>query len=312
MRKAFLLVLPLLFLLVRPAAAQEVVVVLSGTSAPYREIADDFRACCLYPSLPTGGIRSVAPLDLNEIVVADRAPEEVAASIRELRPDLILAVGNPALQAAALVERIPIVYLLVARPELVAGSRTDLTGIVMHIPARLQFAAIRRHLPGVRRLGVVYDPSRVDALITEARRAAPAQGIELIATAVDDDRKVPAALTTMRGKIDALWLLPDMTVVQPATLKDLALFSLESRLPIIAFADKYLLTGAAMAITFDFRAMARQAGEIVSRILAGTAAAAIAPQHPDAVSVHLNDRIIGKLAIPAIKPAPRSVSEGGP
>ena len=68
-------------------------------------------------------------------------------------------------------------------------------------------------MPRLRTIGVLYDPEKTGTLITEARGVAQSLGLQLLATAVRSQKINPAALRSMLGQIDALWMVPDDTVV---------------------------------------------------------------------------------------------------
>jgi putative ABC transport system substrate-binding protein len=76
--------------------------------------------------------------------------------------------------------------------------------------------------------------------------------------------------TELADGIDAFWLLPDPTVITPETLATLQSLGFQNKLPILAFADKYLSYGAVVSVSFDVYAMGEQAGEMVRQILTGT------------------------------------------
>lgn len=92
-------------------------------------------------------------------------------------------------------------------------------------------------------------------------------------------------------------MIPDLTVLSPTTLQDLILFSLENKIPLITFADKYLRLGAAVSITFNMQAIGGQAGEIYHAIAAGTPASEIAATTAHQVIVHANHLIIKKMGV---------------
>jgi len=303
MKKTVLLILPLLLLLASPLAAQEIVAVADSDAPLYRQTIEAFRNACLYAPPLIGGVKTVTSLQVYEIAVNDMSVDLTAATIRARQPLLILAVGDRALQAAARVADVPIVYLLASRPAAALGGRDKATGVELQLPAALQLATIRRHLPGVIRLGVVYNPRHTGPLVAAAAKAAPALGMELITATIETDRKLPTALQTLRGRIDAYWIVPDPTTITPTTLTALAFFSMHNRVPLITFTDRFLAHGAALAITVDNVAMARQASHLARQILAGTPVAQLPPRPADLAAVHFNDTILRKLGGTVIRPA---------
>ena len=298
MKKAILILLPLLLLLPDIVFGYDIVAVMDAERPHYQQALLGFQEVCDCSPTPMGGVKSIQHFTLSRIIIGDKNDAEVTANIRSCRPDLILAVGNRGLRAATAVPGIPILYMLVTHPNRIVGQRSNITGVELRLPADLQLQTIHSHLPDLKRLGVIYDPRRTGALISEAKIAAPAHGISLLASPIHDRSKIPQLLGAMqRANLDGFWMVPDLTVLSPATLQDIFLFSLENKIPLITFADKFLHLGAAVSITFNMRAVGIQAGEIAQEIAAGTPISAISPRAANQTTVKENDLIIKKLGV---------------
>ena len=68
-------------------------------------------------------------------------------------------------------------------------------------------------------------------------------------------------------KVDALWLLPDRTVMTPQSFEYMLLTSYRKHIPLIAISEKYVQQGALMTLKIDYQKMGRQAGRIAEQIL---------------------------------------------
>jgi len=117
---------------------------------------------------------------------------------------------------------------------------------------------------------VIYNPQRTGHLIREAEHFLAGNGATLISRQTSNPKDVQTLLSGLHGKIDALWMLPDITVLKRQNLEAMALFSLENKVPILTFSDKYLAHGATVAIFADPFLMGVQAAELAEKILAGT------------------------------------------
>ena len=129
----------------------------------------------------------------------------------------------------------------------------------MFVEPKTQLELIRKALPGLRTVGLLYDPIRTAALVRKIRSAASQTGLELIADQIFRTKSVPPSIMEMREKIDLFWMLPDLTVLTPETVEFLILLTMESSTPILTFSEKYLEQGALLAIGFDSFDMGRQA-----------------------------------------------------
>jgi putative ABC transport system substrate-binding protein len=100
----------------------------------------------------------------------------------------------------------------------------------------------------------------------------------------------------MKGKADLFWMLPDATVITPETVESILLLSLDYKIPILTFSEKYLELGAMLSIGVDPFDIGCQAGEMARKIFSGASGDA---QHADArkALVAVNMKIAGKLGI---------------
>ena len=71
----------------------------------------------------------------------------------------------------------------------------------------------------------------------------------------------------MKTQIDVFWMFPDLTIVTPETVEYIMLFSLENKVPIITFSEKYVALGALLSIGIDSHDIGVQAGEMAKQLL---------------------------------------------
>lgn len=278
----------------------EIVAVESARLAPYETAMEAFRAE-VDEATGAAGPRTAVDPGLTRLVLTEPgARDRLEAILEGRRPDLLLAVGNGALRALQAVDDVPILYLLAPSLDAALAGRSNVTGVRMEIPAARWLDTLAAALPTAVRVGLVYDPRRTGRMVAEARAAARAHGLSLVAEAVDRAPEVPAALDRLASRIDAYWMLPDLTVVTPQTVESLLLFSLERRVPVLTFSEKYLDRGATLALTLDFAAMGRQAGGMARRILAGVPPARIPAEAPAAIRVQVNRTVAEKLGTPIL------------
>lgn len=267
-----------------PVIAQEVLVVQSLKVGPY----DD----------AIRGVRNTSTGNINKLLVSELARDEVVKTIREIRPDAILAIGADALGKVRTIKDIPIVYLMVYNPQaIIREGNENITGISMNIAPEYQLTTMRKVMPDLKRIGILYDPAKTGQLMEKARTAVEGTGIELLAKEVRSPKQVPAELNSMKGKIGALWIQPDATVVTPETIECMLLFSLGNHVPIFAFSDQYVEMGAFMSLDIDPYQSGKQAGELLNRLLAGTAASSIPGADARRALVTINLRVAKKLGI---------------
>jgi len=101
----------------------------------------------------------------------------------------------------------------------------------------------------------------------------------------------------MQDKIDVFWMLPDTTVINAETVNSLLLFSFQNKIPIFAFATKYVEMGALAALNIDPVDLGVQAGEIMKRLLDQKKGGIAAPVAPRKTVLTINRKIARKLGI---------------
>ena len=69
--------------------------------------------------------------------------------------------------------------------------------------------------------------------------------------------------------IDALWMIPDDTVVTPESFKFLLLTSFENNLPFLAASDIFVKVGALASLTPDYADVGRQGCELANALNTG-------------------------------------------
>ncbi|MCE5265254.1 MAG: hypothetical protein LLG97_17205 [Deltaproteobacteria bacterium] len=175
-------------------------------------------------------------------------------------PDIILCLGAHALEKGARFRNIPKIFSLVTTASLEPwAERSDIYGVSLDVAPATQFRILRQALPGVKRIGVLYDPSHNQAVIEEAKKAAAASGFNLLALPVSSLKDLPSALGQLERSGDLLWSLYDPTVYSPESAKYLLMQSLQREIPVVGFSPHFAKAGALLALYGDYRDMGRQA-----------------------------------------------------
>lgn len=276
----------LFFLILFPGVSEagpEIVAIQSIRVEPYEEAIKGFQSVC--------------NARINRIVVSELGETDVVRKINEIRPDMVLAIGRDALSMVKRIEGIPIVYLMVLNPQSTLSGEKNITGVSMNIPPEKQLMVLLGALPYTKNIGLLYDPNRTAYLVRKAKDAARKIGIKLIAREIHSSRDAPSLIMDMKEKIDVFWMLPDITVITPETVKFLLLFSLENNIPLLAFSEKYVEVGAFMSTDIDAFDMGSQAGEMANKILSGRGVKNVRQVHARKLVVSTNLMIARKLGI---------------
>lgn len=255
MKKFLLLILLYLFSCAPACANGDILVIQSLAIKPY--------------NVALQGFRSVCDNNSQKFISSELSEADLLGKVRKAKPAMILALGQDALVKARGIRDVPIVYLMVLNPQSLVRESANITGVSMNIAPERQLSHLRQVLPHARKIGLLFDPGKSGVFVGKARNAAEKTDIELVTKAVHSSREAVTAIEGMKGKVDALWLLPDTTVVNPATIDLLLLSTIDNRIPVLIFSEKYVEKGALMSLEIDPAEAGKQAGEMANRIMSG-------------------------------------------
>lgn len=211
------------------------------------------------------GFRSECRSSEETVHLSDYAEVDVQRLVNEERPRVVVAVGDRALAASRKVHEVPVVALLSLN--LNRHAPDNVGGVAMTVPPREYLNLF--HELGLKRVGVFYDPKRSGLYLKRAQQEAKQEGVSLVAEPLRNPRDLQGKLARMKGEVDALWMLPDATVVTTVNMEALLLFSMTESVPAVSFASHYLKSGAAAALDIDPFDIGAQAGELACSLLKG-------------------------------------------
>ncbi len=214
-----------------------------------------------------------------------------------MHPDLIVAIGDAALVRVKDLDGIPIVFTMIIDPKATIYEYPNVTGVSMVIAPERQIRSLLEVLPDTKRIGIVYDPKMSSPLYTELKEASSKFRVAIVSKAVQNSKEVFAAIEGLKGKIDIILMLPDITVNTQETFESLLLFSFENNIPVISFSKKYVEKGALMALSIEEADIGAQAGEMAKEILSGTDVKDVPIQTPRKAVMSVNLKTAKKLGI---------------
>ena len=201
---------------------------------------------------------------------------QIARRFVGLEPAVIVPISTPSAQAVAAATRdIPVVFSSVTDPvgaKLVADPAHpggNVTGMSNLSPVDRHLDLIQEILPGLKRLGVIHNPAEVNSrtLVALLKAEAAKRGITIVEAPANKSSDVQAAAQSLVGKVDAVYVPTDNTVV--SAFEALVGVGRRNRLPVIAGDIDSVARGAIAAVGFDYTEVGRQTGRMVARVLKG-------------------------------------------
>ena len=226
--------------------------------------------------------------------------KSVIKNIKENKPcpDLILAVG---VLAATLVKEqftdIPVIFCMVINYGRFNLEGANMTGISSEASIGDQFGVLKTLLGSGKKVGVVYDPNETGSIISEAVFIAGKYGFDLVKSEVTSGDEIPSALKNMVDKINALWIVPDSTVVTKGALEMILKAALKHRLPVFCTSSAIVKAGALVSISPDYKQTGIQAAQLAQELLNNPTVRSLGVKQPDKLKVTLNTQTAGIIRV---------------
>jgi len=235
----------------------------------------------------------------------------VAASIAQKfvseKADLILSIATPTSQAcveAAEGTDIPIVFGSVTDP--VDAKLIDswdnpggnVTGISDWADVATQVQLAMDIVPNVKKLGTIYSAGEPNSLvqIDELKKAAPDLAItEIVEATVATSADILTAAQSLVGRVDAIWVPTDNTVVSgfEAAVKVCE----DNQIPLFAADTATVERGAIGAIGLDYYILGTECGKLAARILRGEEPADIPIKKCPMTDLYLNPSAAERMGV---------------
>ena len=242
------------------AASPKVVIVLSQESSPYTDMVQGFRV-----SLAGAGVQ--AEIEIHNLKGNSENAANMLRPFKSEPPTLFLTVGSLATQAVlAEHEKVPMIASLTAHLEKLR-KKGNLTGVGLEFSLESQFEVMRRLLPDLATVGVLYSPQENQEKIDQAQNLAKKLGIKLVPRPVETPRGIPDALDSLANNVDVLWGITDQVVVSSQTAEPILLFSFRHKIPFAGLSAPWVKAGSLYALERDYGDIGNQCAEIAVKIL---------------------------------------------
>ncbi len=292
MRLPRTLFLAFLFLQIVPAVhAADIAVILSANIEAYQDALRGFKQ--------TVNHSVVGEYDMRGDLERGR---KIAKKInRAAKPDLILAIGLWALQVLAEQDLgRPVVFAMVLNPNNVLDPAThNITGASMNISVDQSIRIFKRVNPRISRIGVISNPNKTGFLVRQAELAARGEELQIVVKEIHSSKEAIQAVNALIEEgIDALWILPDETVLDPKVIEYALLASYRNKIPLLGLSERQAQMGALLSLSFaSSEDIGRQSGELANVVLQGGTPNEIPYTTARSVKLTVNLKAANKLGV---------------
>jgi len=191
--------------------------------------------------------------------------------------DLILAIATPSAQAVQTATEgtsIPVLFTAVTDPvnaglvQTLEAPGGHITGTTDMNPIREQLELITSLTDG-KRVGIIYNSgeSNSQVQVDIAKKEAQALGLTILEKAITNTSEVKQAAESLVGKVDAIYVPTDNTVV--SALQSVLSVAEANHIPVVAGEGESVKEGALVTYGIDYYRLGYQTGEMAVRILKG-------------------------------------------
>jgi putative ABC transport system substrate-binding protein len=270
------------------AAGAEIVILKSSDLKAYRDAIEGFKA-----TAPGGA--TYVEYDLRGDLERGK---QLARKVRASDSSLVVAVGLKAALAAKLeIVDTPILYMMILDPLKHHLNADNMTGVLLEIPTDRQLKIMRAFLPTLRRIGMMYDPDKTAPKLKAAESRAPAYDFQLRGFPVENEKDIPQQLRALLSESEALWLIPDSTVLTDESIRFILESALAKHVPVIGFSSEFTRLGALLSLSISYIEVGRETGLLAKRILDGEKLLPFKPISVQRVKITVNLKTARYLGI---------------
>ncbi len=235
---------------------------------------------------------------------------QIAGQIMGENPDMIVAIATPTAQAVAQalrkaphMQQTPFLFTAITDP-LAAGLVSDLnkpgkniTGVSDLLPLDQHLDMVRRFFPNLKRMGVLYNAGEANSKATVAGIRAIGQelGFEVVEATVSKSSDVYQATQSLVGKVDAIFVPTDNTVV--SALESAIKVCIQHQVALFCADVDSVKRGAVAAMGFDYYQHGRQTGAMAERIFKGAAPGTMPVETQKELELHLNLKYAQQMGV---------------
>lgn len=231
---------------------------------------------------------------------------QIARNFSGMDLDIVIPITTVSAQTVVKAmhgKNVPIVFSAVTDPVkagLVKGlnsSDEHVTGVRDMPPIANQIAFIKRMLPGVKTVGVLYNPgdegstTSLQTIHAEAKK----NGLTIVEAPATRSVDVKGAMESLIGKVDAVYIPLDNTVV--SAMRTVSQLAVQANIPLFSADSGSVVDGAFACLGHSYLDHGRQAGQIAAAILEGKPVKSIPVQSPDKEEVYINLHISRELDV---------------
>lgn len=222
---------------------------------------------------------------------------------QENKPDLFLAVGVlAATLAKKAVKDVPIIFCMVVNYQRFNLRASNISGIASEVSEENSLKIFKDALQGLKNVGILYDPLKTRNMMANIKETFVNSGLKLTSVTVKSKSDVNGALKKIINEIDALWLIPDSTVISRKSFSDIFKLTEKAGIPILCSSAIFVKAGALIGVYPDFFYTGVLTGKMANKILKdGDFDFSSNIKHPDKIEIAINLKTASTIKIKIVE-----------
>lgn len=209
--------------------------------------------------------------------------------------DLIIAIATPSAQAVVSETKdIPILFSAATDPVgsgLVSSLEkpgANVTGTSDRVSAEKIMELAKRITPNIKRIGALYNSSETNsiAVINNLKDYAQKNNMTVVEATVTNSSDVQQAVTSLVGKVDAIFSPIDNTVA--TAMPVVAQTANKAKIPVYVGADSMVKDGGLATYGINYTILGKETGDMAVRILKGEKAGDIPVKTMTDMDIYVN------------------------
>jgi len=252
--------------LARAATAEEVAILVTEEAAAYEKVAKEIEAQLGH---------SYKTYDMKDSFSQNDA---IISQINAQKPALIIALGDKAAELASeKLNSTPILIGMVLELDKEPFKGAGIEGVGLQIPPQSVLTQLKLLVPNFKRIGVLSSGTEFASFRNSIKEIAQGLGVQAVDLTVSDKKDVANRVGQELSNLDALWLLPDPTILDNATFQGIVGKAQAAKKAIVVYSENFVRAGALFSVSPDYQATGQQLALLAKKMLAKEN---VKPEHP--------------------------------
>lgn len=218
---------------------------------------------------------------------------QIAHKLCEQSPDILVPISTLSTESIVKANKnnIPVVFATVTDPVSAGIVKSfmhrgeNITGAIEMPPITEALQLLKRILPHIKRIGVIYSASENNSIAT-VNRLKSLTKLEIVERTVNSSLELKSATQSLANQVDVIYLPSDNTVWTALDVVTTA--ATEKKIPVMSADPASIQHGVTIALGYRQYDVGRAAGELIVKILKGTSATDLPIQKPKEMTLALN------------------------